>query len=90
MLAQLLALKSDNQDLRGRLFERDKQLKSMMMKQELKQSQFKTDTSTHKDRVLIHSIEREFSKHIGFLVALTSDASFRKSLAKIKCQLEQD
>lgn len=85
MLAELLALKSDNEDLRGRLFEKDKQLKTHLMKQELKQSQFKTDTSLHKDKALIHSIERQFSRQLSFMAALTCDSTFRKSVANLRC-----
>lgn len=94
MLAELLALKSDNEDLRARLFERDKQLNGMLMRNGMRDQPQQHNPSnlgqSDRRQFILHSLEKQLSVLITGLPNLTVNKSFRKNLGSMKLDIDNE
>ena len=88
MLGELLTLKNDNQELRVRLFQRDKQLKSMAMRQD-KLNTTATQCSQQKHKDFLHTVERQLVRLVGSLSNMSSDPHFKKCILGLQTELRQ-
>lgn len=91
MLAELLALKSDNEDLRARLFERDKQLNGLLMRNGMRDNPATCQSDpSNRRQFILHSLEKQLGILLVQLSNITDNKFLKKALPAIKTDIDNE